>query len=169
MAVPLSSGSVSSVVPVFGGPLFSGSGSASVIEVGDSDSAASDTEIPVFLVSVGSSVVPPSVGPWLSESSSASVIEVGDSILEVSDIGVPVSGDSRSKRTRRGLRRRVVDAATPDGVLLVPVSSVLRDDELLGVPALASSEGSLTRRQRRRLNEKAKKAALLDGLPPVPS
>ena len=57
---------------------------------------------------------------------------------------------------RRGGRRRVVGAATPDGVLLV--------DEVLGVPALASSEGSLTRRQRRRLNEKTKKAALLNGL-----
>jgi hypothetical protein len=49
---------------------------------------------------------------------------------------------------------------------LVPVSSVIRDDVVLGVPAPKSSEGFLTRRQRRRLNEKAKKAALLENLPP---
>ena len=62
-AVPLSSASVFLVVPVSVGPSFSGSGSASVIEVGDSDLAASDTGIPVSSVSVGSSVVPASAGP----------------------------------------------------------------------------------------------------------
>ena len=131
-------------------------------------SAPSPGPVPAAVAAVGvsslvvpsSSVVPVSVIE-VGDSDSASVIEEGDSILEASDIGVPVSGDSRSKRTRRGWRRRVVGAATPDGVLLV--------DEVLGVPALASSEGSLTRRQRRRLNEKAKKAVLLDGLPPAPS
>ena len=114
--------------------------SDSVIEVGDSDSAASDTGILVSLVSVASSV----------------------------DTGAPVSGNSRSKRTRHGRRRSDVGGATTAAVL-DPFSSVLRDDVVLGIPAPASSEGSLTRRQRRRLNEKAKKAALLDGLPPAPS
>ena len=117
-AVPLSSASVFLVVPVSVGPSFSGSGSASVIEVGDSDLAASDTGIPVSSVSRGSSVVPASVGPLFSGSSSASVIEVGDSNLEISDTGFPVSGVSRSKRTRHGRRRRVVGGATPAGVLV---------------------------------------------------
>jgi hypothetical protein len=163
LGVPASSvSSESSVVPVSGGPFLSGSGSACVIELGDSGSEASDTGVPVSSVSMGFSFVPRSGGPFGSESASASSIQLGGSDLEDSGTGVPDRLDCR-KRTRRvfGREQPPEDWST--------VSFVLKEDLMLVVPAPAPSEGSLMRRQRRRLNEKAKKAALLEDLPPAPS
>jgi hypothetical protein len=91
------------------------------------------------------------------------VIEVGGSGLEDSCTGVYGKWYSR-KRNRRGGWRPFFGSEQPADSLST-VSSDLRDDVVLVVP----SAGSLMSRQRRRLNENAKKAVLLEGLPPAPS
>jgi hypothetical protein len=89
---PCSGSGWSSVVPVSVGPLFSESGLAFVIEVADSDSAASDPEIPGPSGSVRSSVAPVSVSSLFSGSGSPSMIEEGILIRRFRVPGLPSLG-----------------------------------------------------------------------------